>query len=105
MFHVMLVLPALALFGVMAVFVLAAPFCVGGVLAALLGLFGQTRLVRSVPAILGVVGLVCSLYFFSPAIPVNGILIYWAVFFLWIWLIFLVAGQIRQAIGRWRGER
>ena len=42
------------------------------------------------------------LLFLLGAIPWGGILLYWALYFLWIWLIWLVVAQIEKSVGRWR---
>ena len=104
MFHVMLVLPALAAFGVMSVFVLCAPFCVGLFLQLVLTVFGQKRWVLYIPAGLGVLGLAGTLVFFHPNPPVLYILIYWALYFLALWLTWLVVDQIKKFIARHRSK-
>ena len=35
----------------------------------------------------------------------GGILLYWALYFLWIWLIWLVVVQIKKSVGRWREKQ
>lgn len=104
MFHVLLVLPMLVTFGAMAVFVLTVPFCVGVFLQAVLCVFGQDKWVIFVPAALGIAGLICSIVFFLGTIPLMGILIYWSLFFLCLWLVWLVIRQIQKAVARWRGK-
>lgn len=102
MFHLLFGLPILMTFGAMALFVLTAPFCVGIFLQVLLCVFGQSIWVLLVPAGLGVLGLTCSLVFLHEDIPLVGILSYWGLFFLSLWLVWLVIDQIRKAIVRWR---
>ena len=46
-----------------------------------------------------------SFLFLLGAIPWGGILLYWALYFLWIWLIWLVVAQIKKSVGRWREKQ
>lgn len=100
MFHVMLVLPALVTFGTVAIFVLAAPFCVGMFLQLVLSIVAQDRWVVWVPAGLGVAGAVLSVVCFGQSIPLLGIALYWGVYFLALWLVWLIVDQIRKYISR-----
>lgn len=102
MFHLLLGLPVLVTFGTMALFVLAVPFCVGIFLQVLLCVFGQSMWLLLVPPGLGVMGLICSLVFLLDDIPLVGILIYWDLFFLSLWVVWLVISQLRKALVRWR---
>lgn len=102
MFHVMLAMPVLAAFGAMALFVLCAPFCVGVFLQLVLSIVAEKRWILWVPAGLGVLGLVWSLYGFLPDLPILYILIYWALYFLVLWLTWLVVDQIKKFIARCR---
>ena len=100
MFHVLLVAPLLGLlaaYGIVVLIVLSVPFCLGG--------FFQLGLTIAVPAGLGVLGLALSFLFLLGAIPWGGILLYWALYFLWIWLIWLVVAQIKKSVGRWREKQ
>lgn len=105
MFHLLLVAP---LFGLMAVYgavvlvALGVPFCLGGLLQLILSIVAQDRWAVWVPAGAGVLGGVASLVFLSGAIPWGGILLYWAVYFFWIWIIWLVVVQIKKAVRRWK---
>ena len=98
MFHVMLALPALMTFGAMALFILTAPFCIGGFLQLILTIIGEKVWVMCVPAGLGVLGLIGSLIGLLGDIPLVGILIYWGIYFLCIWVIWLVVTQIKKYI-------
>ena len=100
MFHVMLALPALMTFGAMALFVLAALFCIGGFLQLVLTIVGDKVWVMCVPAGLGVLGLIGSLIGLLDNIPLVGILIYWGIYFLCIWVIWLVVTQVKKYIRR-----
>ena len=73
--------------------------------APLLGLLAAYGIVVWVPAGLGVLGLALSFLFLLGAIPWGGILLYWALYFLWIWLIWLVVAQIKKSVGRWREKQ
>ena len=103
MFHVLLVLPFLAAYGAAALLLLAIPFCVGCTLQLIFSVFSVSRLVLLVPAMLGGLGLICSLFFLLETVPLAGILLYWGLFFLSLWLVWLVVSQIKKAIVRWRG--
>lgn len=107
MFHVLLALPALAVFGVIgaaAVFVLSIPFCIGMFLQLLLTIFGQKRWVRCVPAGLGVLGLAGSLACFLAELSLTVILAYWGIYFLVLWLTWLIVTQIKKAAAKWAGR-
>ena len=98
MFHVLLVAPLLGLlaaYGIVVLIVLSVPFCLGGFF----------QLVLTIAAGLGVLGLALSFLFLLGAIPWGGILLYWALYFLWIWLIWLVVAQIKKSVGRWREKQ
>ena len=43
-----------------------------------------------------------SLAFFLPDVPVSYILVYWALYFLALWLTWLVVDQIKKFIARRR---
>ena len=103
MFHVLLVAPLLGLlaaYGIVVLIVLSVPFCLGGFFQLVL-----TIAAVWVPAGLGVLGLALSFLFLLGAIPWGGILLYWALYFLWIWLIWLVVAQIKKSVGRWREKQ
>ena len=100
MFHVMLVLPALMAFGAMALFVLTAPICIGGFLQLVLTIVAEKIWVMCVPAGLGVLGLIASLIGLLGTIPLVGILIYWGIYFLCMWVIWLVVTQIKKYIAK-----
>ena len=105
MFHVMLVAPVLglmAVYGVIVLVILSVPFCVGMFLQLVLTVFGQKHWVLWVPAGLGALGLAGSLAFFLPDVPVLYILVYWALYFLALWLTWLVVDQIKKFIARRR---
>lgn len=107
MFHVLLALPALAVFGALgaaAIFILSVPLCVGIVLQLLLTVFGQAGWVRCVPAGLGVLGLAGSLGCFLPELSPIAILVYWGIYFLALWLTWLIVTQIKKAAAKWTGR-
>ena len=108
MFHVLLVAPLLGLlasYGIVVLIVLSVPFCLGGFFQLVLTIAAGDRWVVWVPAGLGVLGLALSFLFLLGAIPWGGILLYWALYFLWIWLIWLVVVQIKKSVGRWREKQ
>lgn len=104
MFHVLLALPALVTFGVLAVFIVIVPFFVGIFLQLVLSIAAEKLWVLCVPAGLGAIGLVWCLFTFSPDLPIPYILTYWAVYFLLIWLTWLVVDQIKKFIARHRSK-
>ena len=85
--------------------VLSVPFCLGGFFQLVLTIAAGDRWAVWVPAGLGVLGLALSFLFLLGAIPWGGILLYWALYFLWIWLIWLVVAQIKKSVGRWREKQ
>ena len=87
--------PMLLAFGMLAIFLLAAPCCVGILLQLILTVIGQQYWVKCVPAGLGALGLAGSLFFLRELVPVPGILIYWGIYFLLLWLVWLVVTQIK----------
>ena len=108
MFHVLLVAPLLGLlaaYGIVVLIVLSVPFCLGGFFQLVLTIAAGDRWAVWVPAGLGVLGLALSFLFLLGAIPWGGILLYWALYFLWIWLIWLVVAQIKKSVGRWREKQ
>ena len=109
MFHVMLVLPVLApmmaVFGVIAAAILCLPFWVGLGLQAILTAVTEKRKLLLLPAILGGV---CALgYFFwlRGLVPLWFQLLYWAVFYLCLWLTWLLVGKLRSWVLRRMGRR
>ena len=108
MFHVLLVAPLLGLlaaYGIVVLIVLSVAFCLGGFFQLVLTIAAGDRWAVWVPAGLGVLGLALSFLFLLGAIPWGGILLYWALYFLWIWLIWLVVAQIKKSVGRWREKQ
>ena len=108
MFHVLLVAPLLGLlaaYGIVVLIVLSVPFCLGGFFQLVLTIAAGDRWAVWVPAGLGGLGLALSFLFLLGAIPWGGILLYWALYFLWIWLIWLVVAQIKKSVGRWREKQ
>ena len=104
MFHLMMALPVLGLVGI-GVFVLAIPFFAGTVLqviCALLRIMNVCKWVIWAPAVLGLSGLIASLVLLADDISVTVILIYWAVLFLWLWLIWLIVREIAKLVAHQR---
>lgn len=104
MFHVLLVLPALITFGAFAIFIWFAPFFIGMFLQFVLSIVAEKLWIRCIPAGLGMIGLTWCLYVLLPELPVLYILIYWAVYFLLLWLTWLVVDQIKKFIARHRSK-
>ena len=92
---VLLLSPMLLAFGAFAIFLLAAPCCMGIFLQLILTIVGQKRWVRCVPAGLGALGLAGSLLLLRGQVPASGILLYWGIYFLLLWLVWLVVTQIK----------
>lgn len=98
MFHVMLVLPALAGLGAIALFLLALPYCVGGVLQLALTALARRRWLIWLPGALCLLGLVWTLMESWGLIPLWVVFLYWGSVLLVLWLIWLVTDRIRGAI-------
>ena len=56
------------------------------------------------PAGFGGAGLLCSLIWLRKIVPLTGIIIYWAFYFLSMWLIWLVVNQIKQFVQKKVGK-
>lgn len=109
MFHVMLVLPVLApmlaVFGIMAAIVLCLPFWVGLGLQAILTAVTEKKGLLILPTMLG---WICALgYFFwlRGLVPFWFQLLYWAVFYLCLWLVWWVVSKLRSLVLGWWGSR
>jgi len=109
MFHLMLALPVLApllaFYGVIAAALLCAPFWVGVTLQAILSAVTEKRALLSIPAILGAVCAVGYFFLFRGLAPLWFQLIYWAVFYLCLWLAWLIVSKLRAAVLSWLGRR
>lgn len=104
MFHVMLVLPLLAAFGAAAFFMVTVPLCLGAGLQLIFSIFSKKRWILLLPAILGAVGVVLSLVYLLEVVGLTALVIYWAVYYLCIWLVWLIVTQIKGDVLRWRTE-
>lgn len=109
MFHVLLVLPILApflaLYGAVAAVLLGAPFWVGVTLQVIVTAVTEKRFPLCLPAVLGGVCAVGYFFLFRGVIPLWFQGIYWAVFYLCLWLAWLVVDKLRAAVLRWLGRR
>lgn len=105
MFHVLLVLPilapALAVFGVVLAVLLCLPFWVGLGLQAILTAVTENRKLLEIPAILGGVCAVGYYFWFRGLVPVLFQLLYWAVFFLCLGLVWFVVSKLRALVLNW----
>ena len=105
MFHVMLVLPilapALAVFGVILALILCLPFWIGLGLQAILTLVTDNRKLLIIPAILGASCAVGYFFWFLGVIPIWFQVLYWAVFFLCLWLVWFVVSKLRALVLNW----
>ena len=105
MFHVMLVLPilapALAVFGVVLAIILGLPYWVGLGLQAILTLVTDNKKLLVIPAILGAICAGGYFFLFLGVIPVWFQFLYWAVFFLCLWLVWLVLSKLRALVLNW----
>ncbi len=109
MFHLMLVLPVLApmlaVFGIIAAVALCLPFWMGLGLQAILTAVTEERKLLILPAVLGGICAVGYFFWFFGVIPVWFQLLYWAVFFLCLWLTWLVVGKLRALVLGWIRRR
>ena len=98
MFHLLLVAPALAVYGAVAIFVLSLPFWVGGLLQLALTAFCRKKIVLAIPAVLGVVGVIASAVKLVPAVGIAPVAVYWLLYFVEILLIFMAVYFIKRAV-------
>ena len=109
MFHVMLVLPilapALAVFGAVVALLFCLPYWVGLGLQAILTLVTENKKLLCVPAILGAICAVGYFFLFLGVIPVWFQVLYWAVFFLCLWLVWLILSKLRALVVDWMKGR
>ncbi len=108
MFHLMLVLPVLApmltVYGVIAAVLLGAPFWVGTGLQIVLTLVTKKPGFLAIPAILGGVCAVGYVFLFRGLIPLWFQLLYWAVFFLCLWLAWIITVKLKALVLDWLGR-
>ena len=109
MFHLMLVLPVLApmltIFGVIAAVMLCMPFWVGVGLQAVLTAVTEKRKMLCLPAVLGGV---CALGYFlwlRGVVPLWFQFLYWAVFYLTLWLTWLIVDKLKAWVLRRMGRK
>ncbi len=109
MFHLMLVLPVLApmlaIYGVIAAVLLGAPFWMGIGLQIVLTIVTEKPALLSIPAILGGVCVVGYFFLFRGLIPLWFQLLYWAVFFLCLWLAWIITAKLKALALDWLGRR
>ena len=101
----MLIMPMMVAFGFFGLILLAVPLGLGACLQLIFCIVAQNKWVVWVPSVLGGAGLTASLIWLLEEIPLNGILIYWAIYFICLWLVWLIISQIKKAITKWRTER
>ncbi len=92
----LIITPLFMAFGLFALFLLAAPFCVGAFLQLVFSIVAKGDFVVWIPAGLGMLGLVASLVWLLELLSVPAILIYWGVYFLCMWLIWLAVSKIKK---------
>ena len=109
MFHLMLVLPVLApmlaVFGAIAALLLCLPFWVGIGLQAILTAVTEKKKQLILPAILGGVCALGYSVWFRGVLPFWFQFLYWAVFYLCLWLTWLIVDKLRTLVLRWMGRR
>ena len=109
MFHVMLVLPilgpALAVFGVILAVILGLPYWVGLGLQAILTLVTDNKKLLVIPAILGAICAGGYFFLFLGVVPIWFQVLYWAVFFLCLWLVWFVVSKLRALALNWMKGR
>lgn len=106
MFHVMLVLPVLApvlaLYGLVAIVVLSAPFYIGIGLQLVLTLLTKGGKLLLLPGALGVVGAAGSFLWLGKLLPLWFFLLYWALLFFSLWLTWWIVGRGKDLLRRWK---
>ncbi len=105
MFHVMLILSAL----IPALATLALAFClpvwVGLGLQGILSAVTERKPLLCIPAVLGAACAAGYFVWLGEIIPLWFLLVYWAVFFLCLWLARFLIGKLRALVLRWvRGK-
>jgi len=95
---IFLMMPVFMAFGFFGLILLTVPLVFGTLLQLIFCIVSEKRWVILVPATLGGSGLVISLACLLDEIPLKGILIYWAIYFLCLWLIWLIVDQIKKFI-------
>lgn len=109
MFHLMLVLPVLgpllAVYGVIVAVILCLPFWVGLGLQAILTAVTEKKQLLVLPTVLSWICVVGYFFWFRGAIPLWFQLLYWAVFYLCLWITWLVVSKLRSLVLRWLGRR
>lgn len=105
MFHVMLILsaliPALATLAIL----FCLPFWVGLGLQVILTAVTEKKPWLYLPATLGAICAVVYFFWLGELIPLWFQLVYWAVFFLALWLTWFLVGKLRGLVLRWvRGQ-
>ena len=109
MFHVMLVLPVLAgmvaFYGVLAAVILGLPFWVGLGLQLILTAVTGKRVLLALPAVLGAVCAVGYLFWLGELLPLWFFFIYWAVFYICLWVVWLLTDKVRRLVLKWLGGR
>ena len=108
MFHLMLVLPILApmlaVFGVMVAVMLCLPFWVGLALQAVLTAVTEEKKLLLLPAVLGGVCALGYFLWFRGVLPLLFQVLYWAVFYLCLWLTWRIVSKLRGLVLRWMGR-
>ncbi len=107
MFHLVIILMA-AGFVVAAIAVAIIPMWLGPLVQALLAAFSKGRVVRWIPAVLGALGLVTSIYYFclyERIFPIWGVIIYWIIYGLLLWGVDAIVREIRRWILQKRAAR
>lgn len=109
MFHLMLVLPVLApllaVYGVIAAVIFCLPFWVGIGLQIMLTAVTERRRLLSLPALLGGICALGYFFWFRDLIPLWFQLLYWAVFYLCLWLSRVIVARLRILVLSWLGRR
>ncbi len=108
MFHLLLVLPVLApflaIYGAIAALLLCAPYWVGLLLEAVLTVVTTKRQLLLLPAALGAVCAVGYFFLLKDLVPVWFQFLYWAVFYLCLWLTCVIVGKLKALVLGWMGR-
>lgn len=108
MFHLMLVLPFLApflaIYGAIAALLLCAPYWVGLFLEAVLTVVAPKRQLLLLPAVLGGVCAVGYFFLLKGLVPLWFQFLYWAVFYLCLWLTYIIVGRLKALVLSWMGR-
>lgn len=102
MFHLMLVLFPMGL-GVAAIAILMIPLWLGPLVQAVLSALSEKGLIRLIPALLGIVGIIAFLS--SEIFTLKPIVIYWLIYYSLIAATHAIACWLRQKVLAWFAQR